>query len=138
MANKIGRNKKKCERYKMSGHREMNKKLAQERAQKVTEHFAARKEAGKCYEYSKQNSTEKVAKYLEEHDISKKYYDANKEILDKKIFGSNKNSSKPAHTYHSRMKSVMRKLQNDLDAKTAALKAKERKDKKMKLKAANA
>ena len=138
MANKIGRNKKKCERYRMSGHREMNKKLAQERAQKVAEHFAARKEAGKCYEYSKQHSAEKVAKYLEEHDISKKYYDTNKEILDKKIFGSNKNSSKPAHTYHSRMKSVMRKLQNDLDAKTAALKAKERKDKKMKLKVANA
>lgn len=138
MANKIGRNKKKCERYRMSGHREMNKKLAQERAQKVAEHFAARKEAGKCYEYSKQHSAEKVAKYLEEHDISKKYYDANKEILDKKIFGSNKNSSKPAHTYHSRMKSVMRKLQNNLDAKTAALKAKERKDKKMKLKVANA
>lgn len=138
MANKIGRNKKKCERYRMSGHREMNKKLAQERAQKVTDRFVARKEAGKCYEYSKQHSTEKVAKYLEEHDISKKYYDTNKEILDKKIFGSNKNSSKPAHTYHSRMKSVMRKLQNDLDAKTAALKAKERKDKKMKLKVANA
>ena len=137
MANKIGRNKKKCERYRMSGHREMNKKLAQERAQKVTEHFAARKEAGKCYEYSKQHSAEKVAKYLEEHDISKKYYDANKEILDKKIFGSNKNSSKPAHTYHSRMKSVMRKLQNDLDAKTAAIKAKERNNKKMKLKTAN-
>lgn len=137
MANKIGRNKKKCERYRMSGHREMNKKLAQERAQKVTEHFAARKEAGKCYEYSKQHSAEKVAKYLDEHDISKKYYDANKEILDKKIFGSNKNSSKPAHTYHSRMKSVMRKLQNDLDAKTAAIKAKERNNKKMKLKTAN-
>jgi hypothetical protein len=35
------------------------------------------------------------------------------------------------------MKSVMRKLQNDLDAKTAAIKAKERRDNKMKLKAAS-
>ncbi len=137
MANKIGRNKKKCERYRTSGHREANKKLAQERAQARTEHFAARKEAGKCYEYSKQHSAEKVEKYLEENEISKKYYEANKEIMDKKIFGSNKNSSKPAHTYHSRMKSVMRKLQNDLDAKTAAIKAKERRDNKMKLKAAS-
>lgn len=138
MANKIGRNKKKCERYKMSGYREMNKKLAQERAKKVTEHFAARKEAGKCYTYSKQHSAEKVAKYLEEHDISKKYYDANKEILDKKIFGSNKNSDQPGHTRYSKMKSVMRKLQNRLDAREAALKAKERNNKKMKLKVANA
>lgn len=40
-----------CVKYKNRGQREINKKLKQDRDKKRIAHFAARKEAGKCYEY---------------------------------------------------------------------------------------
>lgn len=50
---KIGKNKKRCEKYKASGNRERNKILKQERHKKRMERFAKRREEGKNYVYDK-------------------------------------------------------------------------------------
>lgn len=46
---KIGRDKKKCEKYKQSGHRETNKQLKKERNEKRIAKFAKRRAEGKAY-----------------------------------------------------------------------------------------
>ena len=46
-----GKNKKRCEKYKMSGAREKNKILKQERAKRVAEKFKKRREEGRTYKY---------------------------------------------------------------------------------------
>ena len=48
---KPGGNKKRCEKYAKSGHKELNKKLRQERDKKLKAKFAKRREEGKAYEY---------------------------------------------------------------------------------------
>lgn len=50
MARKGG-NKKRCERYKLSGHKEENKMKRQKRHEKRMARFAQRKADGKSYEY---------------------------------------------------------------------------------------
>lgn len=48
---KKGKNKKACEKYRMSGHKAINKELRKERHEKRLAKFAKRKEEGKTYEY---------------------------------------------------------------------------------------
>jgi len=50
---RIGHNKKRCEKYKLSGARERNKQIKQERHKKRMERFAKRREEGKAYVYDK-------------------------------------------------------------------------------------
>ena len=51
MASKNGRMKKKCEDYRRSGRREINKDLRAKKHLARIEHFAKRREEGKAYEY---------------------------------------------------------------------------------------
>lgn len=61
---KIGKNKKKCEHYRLSGNLQTNKLLKQERNEKRIAKFATRCEAGKSYAY-KPNPFEKGSdKYI--------------------------------------------------------------------------
>lgn len=48
---KSGGNKKRCEKYKLSGRKEINKARKQERHQRRLEKFRRRREEGKCYQY---------------------------------------------------------------------------------------
>ena len=51
MAKKDGRMKAKCESYRRSGRREINKDLRAKKHLSRIEHFAKRREEGKAYEY---------------------------------------------------------------------------------------
>lgn len=50
---KVGKMKKKCERYKLSGSKSINKAEKQKRHLRRLERFAQRKEEGKSYTYVK-------------------------------------------------------------------------------------
>lgn len=50
-ANKYKRNQKKCEEYRRSGRRELNKAEKQKKHLARIAHFAKRKEEGKTYKY---------------------------------------------------------------------------------------
>ena len=60
MAKKDGRMKAKCEAYRRSGRREINKDLRAKRHLARVEHFAKRKEEGKTYEYKPPKNKEEV------------------------------------------------------------------------------
>lgn len=65
---KIGRNKKRCDAYKASGHLQINKANRAERHKKRMERFAKRKEEGKTYKYKplvKPNKGDSDEKWLE-------------------------------------------------------------------------
>lgn len=106
MARKGGK-KKACERYKLSGRREINKKIKQERAERKKEYFAKRKEK------AKENSS--IEKLFE---------------IPRQDMGANYNSNKARHTTYARQTSVMRKLQNELNRIAAEEKAAEAEKKK--------
>lgn len=108
MANKIGRNKKWCEKYKQTGRREENKKIKQERHKKRMERFAQRREAGISYEYKKGGALTKLEEAKENGtDINFDFF--------KREWLSNYKSDRGKHTHYARMKSVFRKLQNEVD-----------------------
>lgn len=132
MANKIGRNKKVCEQYKKSGHREINKQMKQERNKKRIARFESRKAAGKSYAdtHTKENTAAKIEEYCDEHGFSKKYFEDNKEIMMQRIFKPNKGSNQARHTEVSWWRSIMRKLDNELTAKK--IEEKKKSDKKQK------
>lgn len=121
MARKGGK-KKTCEKYKLSGHREENKRKRQARAKKREEMFAARKEAGKSYEYNKQRSAAKIA---EVYDVNSDFYKSNKEVLNRKLFAPNQGSNQARHTELSRWKSVERKLNNEVSKRKNEMKKNE-------------
>lgn len=118
MANKIGRNKKSCEKYKNSGHRAINKQLKQERHKKRMERFAKRKEEGKDYatNHSHNDTLEKINA---EYDTKSAYFKENSEILLQRLFKPNRGSDQAKHTEVSRWKSLMRKVDNELSTKKA-------------------
>ena len=116
---KIGKNKKRCEQYKLSGHKEINKKLKQEKAAARAAHFAKRAEEGKTYTYD----AKRTAVKLESGD--RKNYNASLGIWE-----SNFGSNRAAHTEMSRWRSTMRKLDNKLAQIAAEEKEKETKTKK--------
>ena len=62
MAKKDGRMKAKCLAYKNAGRRQINKDLKAKKHLARIEHFAKRKEEGKCYEY--QPTTNKKEKEI--------------------------------------------------------------------------
>lgn len=122
-----GSNKKRCERYKLSGHREINKKLKAERAEARKAHFAKRKENGKAYTYKKGSAEEKLRVAAESGAALP--YNA---YLGQWI--SNWKSNQARHTEVSRFKSAMRKVQNvvnklEMEEKLAAAEAKKMKRK---------
>lgn len=95
---KPGTNKERCKRYTASGHKETNKEMRQKRNQKRIARFAARKAAGKSYTY-KPNPYDPIKQkrqYLAEADER-----AQKNVDHRDTI--------------SRMRSIMRKLQNKLD-----------------------
>lgn len=104
--------KARCERYKSRGQREINKALKQEKHKKRMAKFAARREAGKTYEY-------KPNPYKEGTN------DWNRENLTRK----EKNKSKK--TELQIITSTLRKLKNQLVKEEKEMKLKyDRKDKR--------
>ena len=84
MARKGG-NKKACDKYKMSGHKEENKKLRQLRHEKRLARFAKRRENGV------------VSKVKSDYPT-----------------GTNVNSNRAMHTSYARLTSIFRKLNNQI------------------------
>lgn len=66
---KIGRNKKRCEHYRLSGNLQTNKLLKQERNEKRITRFAARREAGKTYEYKPNPYADHSEAHIRENEI---------------------------------------------------------------------
>ena len=83
MARKGG-NKKACDKYKMSGHKEENKKLRQLRHEKRLARFAKRKEKDKFL------------------------------CKEKDTIGTNLDSNRAMHTPYARLTSIFRKLDNQI------------------------
>lgn len=104
MARKGG-NKKACDKYKMSGHKEENKKMRQLRHEKRLARFAKRREDGVAPR-EKSDST-----------------------------GTNVNSNRAMHTPYARLTSIFRKLNNQIAEETmrekARLQSENRKDSKV-------
>lgn len=123
MARKGG-NKKRCERYRLSGHREENKRRKQAKAQKRMEKFAARKESGNTYE---ERRKKKIQMILSTYNIDmatyKKYKDMyiNKAIADGLIPAPNK-SGKARDTEFSRWRGIERKLNDEVAKKKMEMK----------------
>ncbi len=51
MSSKIGRNKTKCQNYRNSGRKQVNKELKAKKHENRINHFKQRREEGKAYEY---------------------------------------------------------------------------------------
>ena len=98
---KYGRNKKWCEKYKQTGQKARNKALKAERAERLTAHFAKRREEGKAYEW-KPNP-----------------YDKNGSRRERKRWYAESRARAAKNVDHrddvSKWKSIMRKVQNELD-----------------------
>lgn len=103
---KPGKMKKKCEKYRNQGRKETNKELRAKRHEAHMKKFADRREAGKTYEYKPNPYKEGATEY-------------NREVLER----AEKNRSK--RTEFDKMKSIMRKLQNEINAQKKAAKAAE-------------
>lgn len=101
MANKVGRNKKACEKYKLSGREAENKALKQERHKKRMARFAKRKEEGKAYVYRSGHAQEK----LKANRARKDYDPVNG------VWLANAGSKQPRHGEYNKWKSVMGKLE---------------------------
>ena len=100
---KPGTNKERCKRYEASGHREANKARRQERAKKREERFAKRRAEGKAYEYKPNpyDPNKQKNKYIHEVNIR-----------------SDKNGDRRDDI--SQWRSVMRKLNNQLEQEAEA------------------
>lgn len=120
MANKIGRNKKNCEKYKLSGRREENKAVKQKKHEARLTRFAKRKEEGKSYVWKKGHAEEKFKSGEAVNFDPVKGWIAN--------YGSNR----AKHTEVSRWRSVMGKMDYEIAQKVAEEKAEERKGRKKK------
>lgn len=105
---KIGKKKETCKKYQQSGHREENKRLKQQRAEKRLAKFAARKETGKGYQYRPNPGPVGTTEYR--HEVE----DRAAKNADKRL---------PLQ----RFTSTMRKLQNWLDEQERLVKLAEMK-----------
>lgn len=119
MANKIGSNKKSCEKYRNSGHREENKAAKQKRHEKRMTRFAKRKEEGKTYVYRAGHASEKL-----KLDRGRKDYNP---ILG--VWMSNIGSNQLKHTEFNKWKKVMAQLNYQMNKQRAAEKAAQRSSK---------
>lgn len=113
MANKIGSNKKACEKYRNSGHKEENKVAKQKRHEKKMARFAKRKEEGKAYVYRAGHAQEKL-----KADRRRKDYNP---VLG--VWVTNASSKCAKHTEYNKWKSIMAKLDYQLNKQKAAEKA---------------
>lgn len=104
MAKPNKRHKEKCKQYQTEGRREKNKALKAERHQKYLEKFAKRRDEGKTYEYKPNPYTPGTNKHRIEAD---------------KRAEKNKSHKLP----QANLDSVKRRLENDIAAEQAALKA---------------
>ena len=96
MAKKDGRMKKKCEEYRRSGRKEINKDLRAKKHLARVEHFAKRKEEGKSYTYQPpKTKKEKVYRQYKNPDrrlpiqkldslFGRLKYELEQEVLNKK------------------------------------------------------
>ena len=103
---KPGGNKKRCEKYAKSGHKELNKKLRQQRDKKLKAKFAKRREEGKAYEYKPNPYEEGTNEY-------------NREVL------SRMDKNKYHKTEFQRWRSIFAKLDNEIELEKKAAKAAE-------------
>lgn len=106
---KYGRNKKWCEHYKSTNQRGKNKALKAERNEKRLAYFAKRREEGKAYEY-KPNPYDKDSKKRNE---KRRYWNEHRVRAEKNV-----DHRDPV----SKWRSIMRKLQNEVNAEEEARK----------------
>lgn len=106
---KYGRNKKWCEHYKSIGQRERNKALKQERAKKREARFAKRREEGKTYQYK-----------VNPFDENSPSFEERRKFAEEQRARAAKNVDRRDSV--SQMKSLLRKVQNELDKEAAELK----------------
>jgi hypothetical protein len=102
MADKAGKNKARCQKYKERGRREINKKLKAERNEKRIEKFRKRREEGKTYEYK--------ANPYDKNEDKKKYWRERKRRAEKNV-----DRRLPLQKWTSEM----RLLQNQVDKENA-------------------
>ena len=115
---KKGGNKKACEKYRLSGHKQENKKLKQERHEKRLAKFVKRKEDGKTYEYKTNPYKKGTEEYVIERDKRHEKY-----------------TTSGTKTEVQKFISVMKKLNNWLDSEERRIKeVKENKAKNTKAK----
>lgn len=102
---KPGTNKERCKRYTASGHREANKERRRENDKKRIARFAARREAGKAYEWKPNpyDPERQKRQYAEEVNAR-----------------AAKNGDR--RDWVSRWRSVMQKLNNEIAAEELAAK----------------
>lgn len=105
---RIGKNKRRCDKYKNSGHHEINKHLKQERHEKRMTRFAKRKADGKSYVYQSDRT-------------GTKENPSGPNTFEKGIVTELRDDHRLPY---SRWTSIMRKLNNDLAAKEYELKKK--------------
>lgn len=123
MARKGG-NKKRCEKYKLSGHREENKRKRQAKAQKRLEKFAARREAGNTYE---ERRKKKIQLILNTYGINLETYKKFKDAYDKKAISDGliqvpNKSGKARDTEFSKWRGIERKLNDEVAQKKNEMK----------------
>lgn len=107
--------KARCEKYKSSGRRLINKQKKAEHHKKRMQRFADRREAGKTYQYDKER-TEQKREWNEKHP--------NERIP----IGSNINSNKGRHTEFAKQDSInaFLKKKDEARQKEIAMKAAEK------------
>lgn len=124
---KIGKNKKRCEKYRTSGHKQINKQKRQDKHTAKLQRFAEKKANSTGYVYSKDHATEKFNDAYKQTHVGGKYEGFTKQDVRSIVFGSNVNSGRSKHTPYAKKTSIMRKLDNFLNKVAAAEKAKDRK-----------
>lgn len=115
-----GENKKRCEKYRLSGHLDSNKRLRAKRHEKRMARFAKRKEEGKTYTYNRAKTNEKINEVFGNGFTEKKFCQENRAEISRELFTSNRDSGKAKHTHYAKYTSAMRKLQNWIDAEKNA------------------
>lgn len=115
MAGKIGRMKKKCERYKNAGTRGINKAEKQKKHEKRIAKFTQRKEEGKCYEY-KPNPYNKDGSRKEQFEFRQERRKREAKNVDHRL---------PLQKLTSMMRLLENEQSKQREAIKAALKAKE-------------
>lgn len=101
---KNGRMKKKCEDYRRSGRREINKDLRAKKHLARIEHFAKRKEEGKSYEYQppankkerKERAKKNVDRRLPIQKLDSLFSKLNRELEKKALIEKNKQRKQSA------------------------------------------
>lgn len=100
-------NKARCEKYKMQGRREINKKKKQEKHEQLMNKFKKRKEEGKTYSYKPISFPKNSKEYIKEKNTRARKNTSHKTPL-------------------AKFTSIMRKLDNELMKQKELEKVKEK------------